>query len=137
MPRLPRVLVLALALAAAGCASSSRAGDYGGSRQADVITRDEVEAAGAGTAYDLVRSLRPMWLNTRPHSMQNPAGDVLKVYLNNTLLGSVDALRQIAAADVGSLRYYDVGRANYRFGQGHLNGAIQVIPEGRTDEPRP
>lgn len=135
MPPLPRALVLALALAAAACASTSRGGDAYDRRDDSVITREEIQYSDAVTAYDLVRRLRPGWLNTRSHSMQDTAGDVLVVYMNNTRLGSVEALRQIAAPDVGSLRFYNVAQATYRFGQGHLNGAIQVIPTSGTDGP--
>ena len=138
MRRLPRVLVLALSLAAAACARSTDGSlPARGSRNA-VITEEEITRSGAATAYDLVSGLRPMWLVPRGrHSAQNPAGDVIWVYVSSTRLGAPESLQQLAAADVGSIRYYDAGAANYRFGTGHLNGAIQVIPRGAYDDPRP
>ncbi|MEW5928167.1 MAG: hypothetical protein AB1941_11830 [Gemmatimonadota bacterium] len=132
MRRLSRVLVVTLALAGAACAPGGAAGSptARGSR-GTVITQEEIEGSGAATAYDLVRGLRPMWLVPRGrHSTQNPAGDVIWVYVNSTRLGPPEALQQVAAPDVGSIRFYDAAAANYRFGTGHLNGAIQVIPRG-------
>lgn len=139
MLRLPRVLVLSLALAAAACATAARGGDTATPPGSGApITREEALASGAGSAYDLVRSARPTWLRTRgSHSAQNPAGDVIWVYMNDTRLGGPESLRQIAVADVGSIRYFDMAAANYRFGQGHLNGAIQVIPAGTEESRRP
>lgn len=130
MHPISRVLVFCLSLAAAACGGALARGDGAGpATGGSVITRDEALASGAANAYDLVRGARPAWLRTRGlHSAENPAGDVIWVYLNNTRLGGPEALRQIAVADVGTIRYYDLAAANYRFGQGHLNGAIQVIP---------
>ena len=126
--------MLASAACAGGAAGSPAAR---GSRNA-VITEEEITGSGAATAYDLVRGLRPMWLTPRGrHSTQNPAGDIIWVYVNSTRLGAPDALQQVAAADVGTIRFYDAGAANYRFGTGHLNGAIQVIPRGGQESPRP
>lgn len=138
MHPLPRALVLALSLAAAGCARSTDGSLPPRGMRGAVITEEEVTGSGAASAYDLVRGLRPMWLTPRGrHSTQNPAGDVIWVYVNSTRLGPPEALQQIAAADVGTVRYYDAGAANYRFGTGHLNGAIQVIPRGTQEGPRP
>lgn len=132
------VLVFALSLAAAACARTTDGSlPARGSRTA-VITEEEIAGSGAANAYDLVRGLRPMWLTPRGrHSTQNPAGDVIWVYVNSTRLGGPESLQQLAAADVGAIRYYDAGAANYRFGTGHLNGAIQVIPRGTQEGPRP
>jgi hypothetical protein len=139
MRRLSRVLVVTLALAGAACAPGGAGGSSPArSVRSTVITEEEIAGSGAATAYDLVRGLRPMWLTPRGrHSTQNPAGDVIWVYVNSTRLGPPEALQQVAAPDVGSLRFYDAGAANYRFGTGHLNGAIQVIPRGTEGGVRP
>lgn len=139
MRRLSRVLVVTLALAGAACApGGARGSSPAAAVRSTVITQEEIEGSGAATAYDLVRGLRPMWLTPRGrHSTQNPAGDVIWVYVNSTRLGPPEALQQVAAPDVGTIRFYDAGAANYRFGTGHLNGAIQVIPRGTEERARP
>jgi len=72
-----------------------------------------------------VQSLRPTWLNKRgPQSLQNE-GDI-HVYIGETRMGDSDALREIAAASISSIRYLDAKEANYKFGQGHPYGAIVI-----------
>jgi hypothetical protein len=137
MHPLSRALVLGLALAATACASSpgnvarpvnpnaTRAGS------STLISQEEITATGAANAFDVVRSLRPAWLRTRgENSLRRSDDEDLVVYLNNARLGPPAVLQQVAAADVGSIRYYDPARANYRFGPGHSHGAIQVISKG-------
>lgn len=94
-------------------------------RDSKLILLDEIRASGAATAFDLVQTLRPMWLNKRgPQSIQNE-GDV-HVYVGDTRMGDLDALREIAAASIASIRYLDAKEANYKFGQGHPYGAIVI-----------
>lgn len=133
--RTSAVIVLALA---AGCASGatptkSSAPNKGpaaprvlpAKRDSKVILLDEIRASAAGTAYDLVQSNRPSWLNKRgPQSLQNE-GDI-HVYIGETRMGDQDALREIAAASISSIRYLDAKEANYKFGQGHPYGAIVI-----------
>jgi hypothetical protein len=95
------------------------------------ITQEEIRTAGAATAYDLVQSLRPKWLNKRgPQTMTDislPAppteGDIM-VYLAVAKLGGLNALREIPASSLVSLEFLDAVKANYRFGRGHPYGAI-------------
>ena len=102
-------------------------------RDSKLILLDEIRASGAATAFDLVQSLRPMWLTKRgPQSIQNE-GEV-HVYVGDTRMGDIDALREIAAASIASIRYLDAKEANYKFGQGHPYGAIvisTVFPSNR------
>lgn len=88
-----------------------------------------MRAAVAADAFELVQSLRPLWLNKRgPQTdVRLPAapkeGDVV-VYLDRARLGGRDALREIAAASLVSIEFLDAAKASYRFGRGHPYGAI-------------
>lgn len=89
-----------------------------------VITQEEIRTAGAANAYDLVQSLRPMWLNMRGSIAHTPtAGDII-VYLGVAKLGGLAALREVSASSIVSAEYLDAPKANYRFGKGHQFGAI-------------
>lgn len=139
------ILVVASAAAIAGCtpprASTSVApadSAVRGSRprrnqSSKLILAEEIQQSGAATAWDAISSLRPMWLRKRgPQSLQNE-GDVL-VYVGDARMGTLDALREIAAASIASMRYLDAKEANYKFGQGHPYGAIvisTVFPAGK------
>ncbi|TVP43891.1 MAG: hypothetical protein EA350_12800 [Gemmatimonadales bacterium] len=140
MKTVDRIALLGLvALVAAGCAGG--AGSAGGSASSaqSVITLEEIEQGRWGNTYELVQSLRPAWL--RPRGAQSvgeaargsgvggqvsvQAGqDQILVYLDRARLGGPEALRQIDPLNIGSITFLDRAQATYRFGPGHLHGAI-------------
>ena len=112
-----------------GCAPPPGGGESNNARpDRNVITLPEVQAARIDNAYELVRTLHPMWLRKRGSNSMQYDGDIV-VYLNETRLGGPDALRQVETISITSIRYYDPGAANYKFGSGHQHGAIQVSTE--------
>ncbi len=130
------VLLAAATLALAACAtqqSGLRPAARGSSRGGGPITHADVVASGAANAYELVQTLRPVWLRRRGATSVNDLYEGIVVYLDNGRLGGIESLREIAAASVGTVRFFDPAAANYRFGQGHVSGAIQVVtatPDG-------
>lgn len=127
MRRIHRALVLCLTLMATACATASttRSVNRSGGNE---ITQEEILRSSAASAYDLVRSLRPAWLYSRGvRNVQDPRGDVVQVYVNKARMGGPQMLGQIPASEVESIRFYDAAAANYRFGTGHMRGAIEVI----------
>jgi hypothetical protein len=134
---------LALLLFATACGSSGT--QRTGSAAADQrpITLEEIESVGAGTAYDLVQVRRPAWLRTRGTQSFNegsrgvgaasaagasiattPGQTPIVVSLGAARLGGVEALRQIDIRTIGSVEFLGRAAADYRFGPGHLHGAI-------------
>ena len=124
----------AFIIAAAGCASS---GASGGSKvkesSPDRITSIEIEATqGATTAYDLVRRLRPRWLQagaTGSIGGGQIRSQALLVYLDGNKLGTADALRTLSAAGIKSMQYYDATRAATvlrEVGSDPISGAIVI-----------
>jgi hypothetical protein len=131
-----RAVIGVLLLIAADCArphSTSLAGHSALPPNKTVLLVDEIRAAGSATAYDVVETLRPMWLVKRGTQSFFFDKDVV-VYLDAARLGDRSALREIPAMTVGSMRFLDAKDANFRFGQGHPYGAIIVstaFPRGR------
>ena len=146
---LRRTLLGALALAlvaAGGCksgqpggssgtTSSSGPGTAGAPDQAvgrprsrrDVITLEEIKATSASTALDLIRQLRPSYLNDRgPQSLTNDQAGRVVVYVNGTRFGYVESLGEIAAASVSEVRHISGIDATQRWGIGHAGGVIYV-----------
>jgi len=136
---LPTLLTLALV---AGCASAS--GGAGGKNvDRNLITSDEIRGSSATNAYDVISRLRPQFLRTRGTiptggmTSRNDAGSTqegqlagtvqIAVYLDDTVLGSVDALKQIETASIQEIRYYNASDATTKWGTGNSAGAIQVI----------
>ncbi len=123
IPALLLLLLLLLLLASCGGPGSPTA--QAGRTNSSVITMAEIQETNVENVLDLVRSRRPAWLRTRGNqTMQNDAGIV--VYLDQSRVGSVDAMRQIHPQDVASVSFLDAAAANYRFGQGHMHGAIVI-----------
>lgn len=101
-------------------------------RPRNVITAEEIRAASATNAYDLVRALRPTWLIKRGPQSVSQESDIM-VYLDRTRLGEAPALREIPAAQLSFLEFLDPAAANFRFGAGHPYGAIVLSMD---EEPR-
>jgi hypothetical protein len=91
-----------------------------------VLTRAEIVEANQMTALELVRTERPQWLHRR--GARTISGDTeIAVYLDGTRIGGPDALADIPAITVQRMRYYSEREAQFRWGVGHLHGAIEVI----------
>ena len=96
-----------------------------GARRSDRIGRDEINARAWTNAYEVVATLRPVWLVDRGRDSFG-SGTVIQVVMNGARLGGVAALRRIAAADVEQFQYYDATAATSRWGVGFGKGAIEV-----------
>jgi hypothetical protein len=122
-----------------GCGPRPGGGESNTARpDRNVITLPEVQAAridnAIGNAYDLVRTLQPMWLRKRGANSIQRDGDIV-VYLDNARLGGPEALRQVETISITSIRYYDPGAATFKFGSGHEHGVIQVSTQPAVEQP--
>lgn len=126
-----RRLVYLLAFVAA-CVSSGGRPATDRRPETDVITLEEIQSAHWQNAYELVQTLRPRWLrNHGPDSILGETPDV-QVHLDDNRLGGTAALRNIATADIASIRFVDPVSAAGRWGGDHANGAI-IITTGARD----
>lgn len=110
------------AMLVAGCASGQATG-RAPMPDRNLLTRAEIDDSQSLTAYDMVRALRPFWLNERGVSSlrnQNP----IILYINDARVGSVDRLKEYAPRDLDEARFLDATAATRRFGTGHRSGAI-------------
>lgn len=123
--RLVALVPLACVLWAVGCASSGGGGTDGGSR--DVITRAEIAQSGLMNTYEVIRQLRPAFLQRRrARSIEGDAIQTAVVYVDGAYRGELRELELIPAAEVQEIRYLDATDATMRYGTGHSGGAILV-----------
>ena len=141
--RLHRIPVgLAIVGFAWGCAASSGAARPSSStpkKDPDVITAAEISSQTFRDGYDIVQRLRPTWftrksgasttrrIGTSPSASATGSG--LLVYLDNARLGGVDALRQLSAPSIESMRFLDAATATATLpgiGSSVVSGAIVV-----------
>ena len=120
----------AVAVFSAACASSGtmNSDTRRPSRSADVLTSLEIaeRAPSATTAADAVSRLRSTWLRISGSTSLSSATPI-RLYVNNTPRGNVDALATIAVDLVAEIRYYGPNDATMRWGTGHTTGAIEIV----------
>ena len=135
----------------AGFAAAAGAQNPGNvKRNSNQIVREEIQAASASNAYELVQTLRPQWLRergqetVRTQKVERPDGrgrievattmaePEIIVYIANSRFGNVDALRDIPVTGLGSLEFVSPSKATLRWGSGHSKGVIVVYPSSGT-----
>ena len=123
MRRRAAIPLLAAVLLLTAC--SSNPAPAGPRTDRNLLSKTEIEAAGYTDAFTAVQSLRPQWLRARGVSSLNQS-ESIKVYLDGSLLGGTDQLKQITTRSISSIRYYDALEATQRWGLDHGLGAIVV-----------
>jgi hypothetical protein len=117
---------LAAVFAVAGCAGGTTQGRTGRTGTAQ-LTQSEMAESTANNLYDAIAKLRPEWLSSRgPTSVTDGTPSGVDVYMNGTLLGKAESLRDLRLSDVSAVRYWDAGQASARFGMGHPRGVIEI-----------
>ncbi|CAN5283983.1 hypothetical protein BH20GEM2_BH20GEM2_14860 [soil metagenome] len=119
-----RWMVLVLLLVA--CAPASNTQNRPTRTDRSVISAEELQAANQNDVCSVVELLRPQWLRPRGISSINQRESV-KVYLDDSLVGGPESLRQISTRSVSSIRFLDGLEATQRWGLDHGLGAIQVF----------
>ena len=109
------------------CAPPSR---MNSSRNAMVITREEIAASHMYNAYDVVSTLRPGFLHSHgPTTLTQGDTGLPKVYLNHMLYGDIESLKTMEVSGIQEIHYYNGTEASNRFGLGNVAGAIEVITD--------
>lgn len=120
------IVALATACMVAGCASATTQGRSGRGNSTQ-LTQSEIAASNADNLYDVIAKLRPEWLSSRgPASVTNSTPTSVDIYMNGTMLGKAEIMRDVRIQDVTDVRYWDVGQASARFGMGHPRGVIEI-----------
>jgi len=102
---------------------------------AGVLTGDEIRRNHIDNAYDAVRRLRPMFLNTRgPTSVINAPRNGIVVIVNGLLFGGVEELRSVRSAEITWVRRLTAAEAYIKLGRpapyGGIELRIEPCPEG-------
>jgi len=117
-----RLVILFVLLVSADC--SARRGQNARVDR-NLITHEQITTNRFTTAFDAVEALRSNWLHTKGTDSFGTPGQV-RVYLDDTRLGGVETLREIAANTVVYIRYFDGVTATQRWGLDHGQGVIFV-----------
>ena len=128
---------LVITYGALGCSSATKTTSATPKIDQDVITTAEIDSQPFRDAYDIVQMLRPTWFTRKSGgssarrmgvSTSNSAiGAGLVVYIDNSRMGDVEALRQIRPNGIESLRFMDAATATAMLpgiGTSVISGAI-------------
>jgi hypothetical protein len=135
------VLGVVLAACASGGGASStpaasggnpQANTQGSTRNANIITADELNAEPASNLYEAIQRLRPQMLVARSagsggSSRGGASRATPNVYRDNTKLGDVNALKDIDIRGIKEVHYYSPQDAQTKFSSPNPGGAIQVV----------
>ncbi len=127
--RLLFLAAFALLAGTAACASSggSGSGEGGGRRNPNLITMEELADHSALMAYDVIRRLRPRWLQARGGSANQP-----QLFVDGARMGMAEAgLRSMPVSDIQELQFLNASDATMRFGTNFPGGAILVTSRAR------
>lgn len=123
-----RFAAAALVLAACGAPNSNSSA--GGGRSSE-LTQEDLE--DYSTVLEAVQALRAGWLRERtplvlaPGAGTAPANPVW-VYWDGTRVGDPSYLGRVSTSQVSRVMHYDARAASVRWGVGHENGVIYVVP---------
>lgn len=110
-----------------GCAGAPAAGDQGSGGR-NTLSREQLQATNSEELYAAIAKLRPEWLSSRgPTSVSDPTPTSASVFMNGSLLGRAEYMREMRVIDVTEVRYWNAGQASARFGMGHPRGVIEII----------
>ena len=98
-----------------------------------LIKSDELAAARYNNVFEMVEATRPQWLRPRGRTSFNTRESV-KVYLDGSLLGEPEQLKNITTRSVAEIRWLDANEATLRWGLDHGHGAI-VLSTRRAANP--
>jgi outer membrane cobalamin receptor len=123
-----RFFMTVCAAAALGCASGTGAGDTPSqSRNSNVITRAEIQAAGLANMQDVIQQLRPQFLRTRGRTSINLPADQVAVYIDDVHVGTANVLNTIGATGVMRVEFVRGPDTGFKFGLDHQAGVIHII----------
>lgn len=117
--------LIAVAGAALGCTAPKTGPDPADSH---IITRDEIEASRAATAFDAIQKLRANFLSYRGETSFNKKNSqpYPTVYVDGQEFGPISSLRSIPASQVATIRLYRSWEATTKFGTGNMGGVIAI-----------
>ena len=113
-----------------GACASGGGGSGGPRRNPNLITAEELAEYSTLTAVDVVRRLRPRWLQGR--GAGTGGSNLPQLILDGARMGNAASeLRSISVADISEMQYMSASDATMRYGTNFPGGAIVVTSRTR------
>lgn len=105
-----------------GCASTKETGPRKNHYSRDYILAEEIREENAVNGYELVRNLRPHWLQSfGVRSMSSPV-----VFVDDMKRGEIDALTTIPISHIAKVQFLKNNDAFVRYGLDYPAGVISI-----------
>lgn len=124
------LLVAAMACASGSSSASDPNAPATASRNADVITTEELAdpSVSSGTALEAVQRLRPRFLMTRGAvSGRNTSAGSVHISVDGGPLLTVDNLSRLRPSQIAEIRYLNSSDAAQRFGTSAASGGVILV----------
>jgi hypothetical protein len=131
MPILRAILVAMLLVVPGACASRSGGSTNEPRTRADLLTQAEMRESQWSNVYDMVRTLRPRWLQSRGSDTVMGEPTEVQVVIDGVKHGGVNTLRTYPLAGIVYIEFFDGITASSRWGLGFGRGAIFVSTRAR------
>lgn len=137
---LRRFILFVTAVATVGCAAATSGASTGPRHDRNTISTDELTSTQASTLYDVVQRIHPEWLVPHTQGTLGVPGSAvsgsgtdsdIQVFLDTQHAGGLEVLKQFTPTQAAQLKFYSSSEAQARFGNGNLNGVIQIITMGK------
>lgn len=111
--------------------SSSAAQTAAQSRNPNLLTAADIAARGQvdGTAYDVIRRLRPTFLTFHGAAGTSNAAGAVQVSLDGSSLSAVSLLQGLPALNIAEVRYLSASDAAQRFGTSANGGPVLLVKQ--------
>jgi hypothetical protein len=126
--RLQTVAIIGLAIGLFACGTTGGGTSTKTARRShDHLYYNEIQTSAATNAYDLIRTLRPLWLRSRGQkSFRNRAAAYPMIYVNGDRYGGIDSLPSLSVANITEIQFLGASDATIRYGLDHAGGAILI-----------
>ena len=119
------VISFLIVVALTACATTNSKTPHG---RHNMIQLEQIREQPATDAYNLIRTLRPVWLQSRSvwSAHFNNTAPYATVYVNDSRYGDIDSLRSIAAELIKEIHFMNASEAAIRLGLNSSGGAILI-----------
>jgi hypothetical protein len=130
-------LTVCLTACTSGGSAAGAAPAPAGRSNPDVITSEELAKSTGQNAYEIIKELRPRFLQSRGATApgagaysRQPLDPV--VYVDERRLATFAELSQIVVSQISEIRHYNASEATAKWGTGHSAGAILIVSKKKA-----
>ncbi len=120
------VILIMIIIGLASCSGAGRPDYRSATYDRNFIYEEEILKYPNYSVYELIRAVRPRWVNKRGTKSMEEWANYPIVYVNGLREGSIEQLHFVSSQSVTEIQFLNAGDATIRYGVDHPSGAILV-----------